>query len=63
MNPNTLTEKAREAIVVAQREAETRQNATLDIDHLIYALVTQDGGVVPRVLEVLGAAPADVVRR
>ncbi len=61
MNPNQLTEKAREAIVVAQREAETRQNATLDVDHLIYALVTQDGGVVPRVLEVLGAVPSDVV--
>ncbi|CAN5537441.1 ATP-dependent chaperone ClpB [soil metagenome] len=61
MNPNTLTEKAREAIVVAQREAETRQNATLDIDHLLYALITQDGGVVPRVLEVLGAAPTEVI--
>jgi ATP-dependent Clp protease ATP-binding subunit ClpB len=60
MNPNRLTEKAREAIVAAQREAETRQHATLDIDHLLHALVTQEGGVVPRVLEVLGASPAEI---
>jgi ATP-dependent Clp protease ATP-binding subunit ClpB len=60
MNPNRLTEKAREAIVAAQREAETRQHATLDIDHLLLALVAQEGGVVPRVLEVLGASPAEV---
>ena len=60
MNPNRLTEKAREAIVAAQREAATRQHATLDIDHLLLALVTQEGGVVPRVLEVLGTSPAEV---
>jgi ATP-dependent Clp protease ATP-binding subunit ClpB len=59
MNPNKLTEKATEAIVSAQREAETRQNATLDIDHLLYALVKQEGGVVPRVLEVLGTQPRE----
>ena len=60
MNPNKLTEKAREAIVAAQREAEERQHSTLDIDHLLHALVTQEGGVVPRVLEVLGAQPSAV---
>lgn len=61
MNPNKLTEKATEAIVAAQREAENRQHATLDVDHLVYALVDQEGGVVPRVLEVLGASPSEVL--
>jgi ATP-dependent Clp protease ATP-binding subunit ClpB len=60
MNPNRLTQKATEAIVAAQRLAEDRNHATLDIDHLLHALVTQEGGVVPRVLEVLGVQPMAV---
>jgi ATP-dependent Clp protease ATP-binding subunit ClpB len=60
MNPNVLTEKAQLAIAAAQRETERRKHATLDVDQLIYALVTQDGGVVPRAIERLGASAAEV---
>ncbi|HUG15845.1 MAG TPA: ATP-dependent chaperone ClpB [Thermomicrobiales bacterium] len=60
MNPRRLTEKAQEAIVVAQQETERRQHATIDVDHLLHALVNQSGGVVPRVLERMDVAPRDV---
>ncbi|MEZ4569301.1 MAG: ATP-dependent chaperone ClpB [Thermomicrobiales bacterium] len=57
MNPNLLTEKAQEAIAAAQRQAEQRQHATLDVDHLIYQLVSQDGGIVRRTIELLDIEP------
>jgi ATP-dependent Clp protease ATP-binding subunit ClpB len=57
-----LTQKAQEAIVAAQQETERRQHATLDVDHLLFALVTQEGGVVPRVIERLGGSIADITR-
>ena len=54
MNLNKLTEKAQEAIVAAQRLAEERHNTQLEPIHLLSALMTQEGGVVPSVLEKLG---------
>jgi ATP-dependent Clp protease ATP-binding subunit ClpB len=57
MNPNLLTEKAQEAISAAQRLAEERQHSTLDVDHLVYSLVTQEGGIVRRTIELLGHDP------
>ena len=51
---NKLTEKAQEAIVTAQRVAEERQHTLLEPEHLLSALLGQDGGVVPAVLEKLG---------
>src|SRR3989449_1042831 len=47
MDLNRLTEKAQEAIAAAQREAEQRHNTQLEPEHLLSALVKQDGGVVP----------------
>ncbi|HYI16140.1 MAG TPA: Clp protease N-terminal domain-containing protein, partial [Thermomicrobiales bacterium] len=61
MNPNRLTEKAMQAIASAQQETERRQHATLDVDHLVLALATQQGGVVPRVFERLGVEAPSVV--
>jgi len=60
MNPQRLTEKAQEAIAAAQHESERRQHATLDVDHLLNALTTQAGGVVPRIFERLNVIPATV---
>src|SRR6187200_1394052 len=51
MNMNKLTEKAQEAIVAAQRLAEDRYHTQLEPEHLLYALVTQEDGVVPAILE------------
>src|SRR5215208_4556418 len=53
-NAKKLTEKAQEAIVTAQRVAEERQHTLLEPEHLLSALIGQEGGVVPAVLEKLG---------
>ncbi len=61
MNPNLLTEKAQEAIVQAQRLAEDHHHATLDVDHLMYALIAQPGGVIPRAVELLDISTNDLL--
>jgi len=63
MDMNQLTEKAQEAIVSAQREAEQRRNTQLEPEHLLSALLQQDGGVVPAVLDKIGVPPARVKQR
>src|SRR5689334_19372475 len=63
LNMNKLTEKAQEAMVAAQRLAEERQNTQMEPEHLLYALVAQEGGVVPAVLGKLGVQPAAVLQR
>jgi ATP-dependent Clp protease ATP-binding subunit ClpB len=57
VNLNKLTEKGQEAIVAAQRLAEERHNTQLEPLHLLRALIAQEGGVVPSVLEKLGVTP------
>src|SRR5581483_3204015 len=63
MDLNKLTEKAQEAIVAAQREAEQRHNTQVEPEHLLLALVHQEAGVVPAVLDKLGISPATVRQR
>jgi ATP-dependent Clp protease ATP-binding subunit ClpB len=60
---NKLTEKAQEAIASAQRDAEQRHNTQLEPEHLLRALVQQDAGVVPAVLDKLGVSPSQVLQR
>jgi ATP-dependent Clp protease ATP-binding subunit ClpB len=62
MNLNKLTEKAQEAIAAAQRLAESKGNTQLEPEHLLAALVAQEGGIVPAVLEQLGVSPSTVER-
>jgi ATP-dependent Clp protease ATP-binding subunit ClpB len=63
MNLNKLTEKAQEAIVAAQRLAEEHHNTQLEPVHLLSALINQEGGVVPAVLEKLNVAPRTLLAR
>src|SRR5215212_12208357 len=56
-NAKKLTEKAQEAVVAGQRVAEERQHTLLEPEHLLSALIAQEGGVVPAVLEKLGVQP------
>ncbi|MFC1919794.1 ATP-dependent chaperone ClpB [Chloroflexota bacterium] len=63
MNMNKFTEKAQEAILSAQKEAGERNNAQMEVEHLLLALVTQDGGVVPQVLAKLGVESSLVKRQ
>src|SRR5581483_10626514 len=47
----------------AQRFAEEHNNSQVDAEHLLLALVQQEEGVVPRLLEKLGVAPRQVQSR
>ncbi len=62
-NAQKLTEKAQEAVVTAQRLAEERQNSLLEPEHLLSALISQEGGVVPAVLDKLGVQPKPLLQQ
>src|SRR6186997_935337 len=51
VNTSKLTEKAQDAIVAAQRLAEDSHHTQLEPEHLLFALVSQEDGVVPAILE------------
>src|SRR5688572_25034138 len=57
MNTNKYTEKAQEALYGAQRYAEARSHNQVDVEHLLLQLLEQQDGVVPRLLDKLGANP------
>jgi ATP-dependent Clp protease ATP-binding subunit ClpB len=63
MNANKLTEKARDAIVVAQEAAEAAQNSQVEPEHLLLALLEQEGGVVPEIVRRLGQQPSVLAQR
>ncbi len=51
MDLNRFTQKSREAISEAQNIATKLGHQQIDVEHLAYALVTQEDGLIPRVLE------------
>ncbi|MDR0994321.1 MAG: ATP-dependent chaperone ClpB [Verrucomicrobiota bacterium] len=57
MQLDKFTTKAQEALREAQRLAGEHRNSELDTIHLVLALVRQDGGVVPSLLEKIGTRP------
>ncbi len=60
MNINRFTEKGQEAILAAQRLAEERKHTQLEPEHLLMALISQEGGVVPQVLGKMGVDSREV---
>ncbi len=60
MNLTNYTEKARDALVNAQRIAEERAHSQLEPEHLLLALLRQPEGVVPRIFERLNVPPATI---
>ena len=54
MRFDRLTQKAQEALLEAQHLAQEYDHPTVDPEHLLLALVTQEGGVVPSVLNRIG---------
>jgi ATP-dependent Clp protease ATP-binding subunit ClpB len=62
-NLNKLTEKAQEAVVAAQRLAEERFHTQLEPQHLLHALVSQQDGVVPALLDKLGVPPDGLLQQ
>jgi ATP-dependent Clp protease ATP-binding subunit ClpB len=63
MDLNRLTEKAQDAIRQAQALAQRHGHPQIDVEHLAVALLTQDGGTAPRVVEKAGGTPATLVQR
>ncbi|MCW5802739.1 MAG: ATP-dependent chaperone ClpB [Deltaproteobacteria bacterium] len=57
MKLDKLTVKAQEAISAARDLAVARHHAEVTPEHLLLALLEQEGGVVPRILQKLGADP------
>src|SRR5204862_5674204 len=57
MKLDKLTVKAQEAIAAARDVAVQRHHAEVTPEHLLVALLEQEGGVVPRILAKLGADP------
>ena len=63
MDLNRLTEKAQDVIREAQALAQRRGHAQIDVEHLAVALLSQDGGIAPRIVEKAGGNPASLVQR
>lgn len=57
LNFDRLTIKAQEAFQGAQRDAEERGQQQIEIEHLLYALLDKEGGVVWPLVEKVGADP------
>ena len=59
MNDN-LTQKVQEALKAAQQEAARRNHQAIDSPHVLAALLAQEDGLAPRVVEKTGASAADL---
>ena len=58
MQINKFTQKGQEAIYEAQNLAETYNHPAIEPEHLLQTLISQEGGVVPAVLNRIGTDPA-----
>jgi ATP-dependent Clp protease ATP-binding subunit ClpB len=50
-----LTQKSQEAVGEAQNQAVRRGHQSVDAEHLLYALATQENGLIPRLVERAGS--------
>ena len=57
MNTNKFTQKTLEALQSAQSLAIEYQNQALEPEHLLAAIASQEGGLIPQLLQKLGAEP------
>ncbi len=63
MRFDKFTLKAQEAIQEAQSIAEKYGHQTIDVEHLLHALIEQTGGVVVPILQKLGADPKIILEK
>ena len=54
MDYERFTLKAQEALQAASSEAQKRDHAQIDLEHLLYALLKQEEGVVPALIDRIG---------
>ena len=57
MNNNQFTQKTLEALQAAQQMAIEYQHNAVEPEHMLHALVTQQQGLIPQLLQTLGADP------
>jgi ATP-dependent Clp protease ATP-binding subunit ClpB len=57
---NRFTQKSQEAIIAAQNDAERNHNSQVEPEHLLLALLEQNEGVVPQILNKLNISLASV---
>ncbi len=57
MNLEKCTLKTREAIQESTSIAQRGDHAQIETDHILYALLTQEGGVIPPLVERIGVSP------
>ena len=62
MRLDKLTEKSREAVLEAQHMAEQYTHPAVEPEHLLAALLAQEGGVVPSVVNKIGGDPQLLAR-
>jgi ATP-dependent Clp protease ATP-binding subunit ClpB len=58
MKIDRFTEKAREALSRAHEMAQERNHPQVDAEHLLSALLEQDGGIVPEIITKIGGNPS-----
>jgi len=62
MDLNRLTQKSQEALAEAQNRAVTRGHVEVDGEHLLWALLDQPEGLVPRLLQRMDVRPEQLKR-
>ncbi|MBK5092686.1 MAG: ATP-dependent chaperone ClpB [Actinobacteria bacterium] len=63
MDPDRLTVKAQQAMAQAQSMAQGMSHQEVDVEHLLYALVSQREGVVAPLLQKMGVRPEALEER
>ncbi len=63
MNTNRFTEKVQDALQAAQSSAARQNHQQIDVDHLLLALLQQEGGLSPSIITKAGANPGFVQAR
>ncbi len=63
MDLDKFTEKAQGAVISAQELARTYNHNQIEPEHLLLALLTQEGGIVPQIMRKLEVDPGVVRRR
>ena len=63
MRLDRFTERSQEALQAAQQAAQQLQHATVEPEHLLLALLEQEGGLVPTLLQRMEVAPGPLGAR